>query len=68
MALAGASLLRGDRPPAPGPAAAFPEPSVSMAGDAEDILQDAFLKAWQSLDRYDPRFAFRTWPTRSPTA
>jgi RNA polymerase sigma-70 factor (ECF subfamily) len=29
--------------------------------DAEDILQEAFLKAWQSLDRYDPKYAFRTW-------
>jgi len=29
--------------------------------DAEDILQDTFVKAWQSLHLYDPRYAFRTW-------
>lgn len=29
--------------------------------DAEDILQETFLKAWQSLHRYDPHFPFRTW-------
>ena len=29
--------------------------------DAEDILQEALLKAWQSLHRYDAQFEFRTW-------
>jgi RNA polymerase sigma-70 factor (ECF subfamily) len=29
--------------------------------DAEDILQDAFLKAWQSLHLFDPQYSFRTW-------
>jgi RNA polymerase sigma-70 factor (ECF subfamily) len=29
--------------------------------DAEDILQETFLKAWQSLELYDNKFAFRTW-------
>ena len=29
--------------------------------DAEDILQDAFVKAWQSLHQYDPHYPFRTW-------
>jgi RNA polymerase sigma-70 factor (ECF subfamily) len=29
--------------------------------DAEDILQDTFVKAWQSLHLYDPHYAFRTW-------
>jgi RNA polymerase sigma-70 factor (ECF subfamily) len=29
--------------------------------DAEDILQDTFVKAWQALHRYDSRYAFRTW-------
>ena len=29
--------------------------------DAEDILQDTFVKAWQSLHLYDAKYAFRTW-------
>jgi RNA polymerase sigma-70 factor, ECF subfamily len=29
--------------------------------DAEDILQDTFVRAWQALHRYDARYAFRTW-------
>lgn len=29
--------------------------------DAEDILQDTFVKAWQSLHLYDAQYAFRTW-------
>ena len=29
--------------------------------DAEDILQDTFVRAWQALHRYDSRYAFRTW-------
>ena len=29
--------------------------------DVEDIVQDAFVRAWQSLHRYDKRYAFRTW-------
>lgn len=35
-----------------------------MCGDAalaEEAAQEAFLKAWQNLMRYDPRFAFRSW-------
>src|SRR5437867_685408 len=29
--------------------------------DVDDILQDTFVKAWQSLHRYDDVYAFRTW-------
>ncbi len=28
---------------------------------AEDLTQDAFLRAWQNLARYDPRWRFSTW-------
>lgn len=28
---------------------------------AEDLTQDAFLRAWQNLARYDPRWHFSTW-------
>ncbi len=29
--------------------------------DAEDILQDTFVKGWQALHRYNSQYAFRTW-------
>ncbi len=29
--------------------------------DAEDITQDAFVRAWQRIDQYDPRWQFSTW-------
>lgn len=29
--------------------------------DAEELTQEAFLRAWQHLDRYDPRWRFSTW-------
>ena len=29
--------------------------------DAEDILHDTFVKAWQSLHLFDAHYAFRTW-------
>ncbi|MFG0257515.1 MAG: RNA polymerase sigma factor [Phycisphaerales bacterium JB043] len=28
---------------------------------AEDIAQDAFIKAWESRHRYDPRWRYSTW-------
>ena len=34
-----------------------------LADDTEawDVVQMAFLKAWQKLDRYNPRYSFTTW-------
>ena len=29
--------------------------------DAEDLVQETFIAAYQALDRYDERFAFSTW-------
>lgn len=34
---------------------------IRSAADAEDLAQEAFLRAWQSLDRFDVRRCFRTW-------
>lgn len=31
---------------------------------AQDVLQDAFLRAWQNLDRFQARSSFFTWLTR----
>ena len=38
-----------------------------MCGEAalaEEAAQEAFLRAWQNLGRYNPRFAFRNWVYR----
>jgi RNA polymerase sigma-70 factor, ECF subfamily len=32
--------------------------------DAEDVLEDAQLKAWRSLSSYDGRASFRAWMFR----
>jgi RNA polymerase sigma-70 factor (ECF subfamily) len=34
---------------------------VRDEAEAEDIAQDAFIKAYVHLDGYDPRFRFSTW-------
>lgn len=40
-----------------------------LADEAEawDVVQMAFLKAWQKLHRYDPRYSFSTWLYRIGT-
>ena len=40
-----------------------------LADEAEawDVVQMAFLKAWQRLDRYNPRYSFTTWLYRIGT-
>lgn len=41
-----------------------------MLGDEEeawDVVQMALLRAWQKLDRYDPRWRFSTWLYRIGT-
>jgi len=38
-----------------------------MCGDqslAQEAAQEAFIRAWQQIDRYQPRFAFRSWVYR----
>ena len=35
--------------------------------EAWDVVQVAFLKAWQKLDRYNPRYSFTTWLYRIGT-
>ncbi len=35
--------------------------------EAWDVVQMAFVKAWQRLDRYDPRWSFTTWLYRIGT-
>ncbi len=30
-------------------------------GEAEDAVQDTFVKAWLSLKKYDPAYGFSTW-------
>jgi RNA polymerase sigma-70 factor (ECF subfamily) len=34
---------------------------TSSAEDAEEIAQDAFVRAWQKIDSYDARWKFSTW-------
>jgi RNA polymerase sigma-70 factor (ECF subfamily) len=34
---------------------------TASAEDAEEIAQDAFVRAWTKLESYDPRWSFSTW-------
>ena len=34
---------------------------IGSRDDAEDLTQDAFIRAWERIDRYDPRWQFSTW-------
>jgi RNA polymerase sigma-70 factor (ECF subfamily) len=40
---------------------------VSDDEEAWDVVQMAFIKAWQRLDKYDPRWSFSTWLYRIGT-
>jgi RNA polymerase sigma-70 factor (ECF subfamily) len=34
---------------------------VASPADADDLVQETLLRAYQNLDRYDPKRPFRTW-------
>ena len=36
-------------------------------GDSEDVVQESFLRAYRSLDRFDERASFSTWIQRIAT-
>jgi RNA polymerase sigma-70 factor (ECF subfamily) len=40
---------------------------IGNAEDARDIAQLVFLKLWENLGKYDPRYAFDTWLHRMIT-
>jgi len=44
-----------------GPLYGFLMVRVGNAAEAEEIVQDAFLRGWLKLDKYDPRWRFTTW-------
>ncbi|MBK7099260.1 MAG: sigma-70 family RNA polymerase sigma factor [Sphingobacteriales bacterium] len=29
--------------------------------DANDTVQEVFVKVWQNLEKYNPKFSFNTW-------
>jgi RNA polymerase sigma-70 factor (ECF subfamily) len=40
---------------------------IGNAEDAKDISQLVFIKLWENLEKYDPRYAFDTWLYRMVT-
>lgn len=40
---------------------------LNNTNEAEEVLQDSFLKAFQKIDTYDPKFAFGAWLKRMVT-
>ena len=40
---------------------------IGNAEDAKDISQLVFIKLWENLEKYDPKFAFDTWLYRMVT-
>ena len=40
---------------------------VRSGVEVEDLVQDAFVKAYRALDRYSPEYAFSTWLYRIAT-
>ena len=36
-------------------------PRLGSDEDAEDMVQDTFLKLYRNIDRYDPAYRFSTW-------
>ncbi len=43
------------------PLHAFLRVRTGNAAEAEELAQDAFLRAWEKLDAYDSRWRFSTW-------
>jgi RNA polymerase sigma-70 factor, ECF subfamily len=39
----------------------FLRPKIASGQDIEDILQEAFLKAYKNIDGYNPQWKFSTW-------